>query len=130
MKILQIEDNEAIIDSFGTILNFLGHEYESTMDGRKGVKMITEGKYDLIFLDLTMPEFSGIDVLHELLNYHHSGKVVVITANELESSQVNELFELEVHSIMQKPISLESFSRLLKSFEPSEISKQVSTLTQ
>ena len=108
-----------------TILRFLGHEYESTTDGRKAVEMITENNYDLIFLDLTMPEFSGIDVLHELLNYHHSGKIIVITANDLETNQVDELFDLEVYSIMQKPISLESFSRAIKSIEPIEVPKQL-----
>lgn len=124
MKILQIEDNEAIIDSFATILRFLGHEYDSTMDGKKGVKMITENEYDLILLDLTMPEFSGLDVLHELLNYHHSGRIIVITANELSQSQIDELFELEAYSIMQKPVSLESFSRAIKSFVPTKIPEQ------
>ena len=121
MKVLHIEDEEDILDAFGTIIEFLGHEYYSTTDGREGVKLITENEFDVILLDLTMPEFSGIDVLHELLNHSHSGKVIVLTANELERDMLLKLHELEVYSVLQKPVTLEKLSNAIKSLVPAAV---------
>ncbi|WP_299290086.1 response regulator [Nitrosopumilus sp.] len=117
VKILHIEDNEDIAELFQEMIEILGHDYEFVTDGKEGVKRVTEGNFDLIFLDITMPRFSGFDVLYELLNHHHSGKIVVITASELSTSQTSELEELEVYETIKKPVILNSLSNLLDSFE-------------
>ena len=66
MKILHIEDSKPIVESFSKVLTNQGHDFSSTLFGKKGLELIINNDYDLIFLDLTMPNFSGFDILSEL----------------------------------------------------------------
>ena len=44
-----------------------GYEYESTIDERKGLELIKKNHYDVILLDLSIPEFDGYDVINSLV---------------------------------------------------------------
>ena len=92
MKILVIDDNKNISDMLETLLTMEGHDCVSCNDGRKGLGLVNDGNFDLVLLDLAMPEFSGHDVIEAL---EKSGKlkeqkVIVLTA----SSLVNDILDL------------------------------------
>ncbi|WP_166391370.1 response regulator [Candidatus Nitrosotalea sp. TS] len=63
MRILGVDDNTDITKLLNTILSSEGHEFSSVDNGREGLKRMREQSYDLIFLDLSMPGFSGLDVV-------------------------------------------------------------------
>lgn len=52
-----------------------------TNDGRECLEMLRKNKYDLILLDLAMPEFSGVDILRTLKQEKISVKVVLFSAS-------------------------------------------------
>jgi len=106
MKILHIEDNESISEPIGIFLENNGHEYETTTDGKKGLDLIRKNHYDVVLLDLSMPNFSGYDVISELENDGSLGKekIVILTASIISSKEMKELREMGVHSSLGKPI--------------------------
>jgi len=129
MKILHIEDNEGISEPIGIFLEHKGHEYESTTDGREGLQLIRANHYDIILLDLSMPKFSGFDVL-EGLNRDDSvtkEKIVVLTASVLSEDKIKELRGMGVHSSLGKPII---HSELLKKLELIEQNHTITTNIQ
>jgi DNA-binding response OmpR family regulator len=65
LRILVIDDNEEITEVLSVYCESRGIECITINDGKKGLKTILEEQFDLILLDLAMPEFSGIDVVLE-----------------------------------------------------------------
>jgi len=108
MKILHIEDSSEIGAIFSDVLKMEGHEYESISDGRYGLEMALKNNYDVILLDMCMPDYSGMDFLLDLKTKNSSEvrKVIIITNLEFDEYQTKFLSDLGVCSIHQKPISV------------------------
>jgi two-component system, response regulator, stage 0 sporulation protein F len=110
MKILHIEDIPEISSVYSDILKTKNHDFESTIDGKKGLDLVLHNDYDLILLDMCMPNYSGIDFLLDLKDKKSSEihKVVVVSALELDKYQTQFLKKLGVRLTMQKPISVQT----------------------
>jgi|CXWL01.1.fsa_nt_gi DNA-binding response OmpR family regulator len=109
MKILHIEDSPEIGAIFADVLKMEGHEFESITDGRNGLDMVLKNNYDVILLDMCMPDYSGMDFLLDLKTKNSSEvrKVIIITNLELDEFQTKFLTDLGVCSIHQKPVSVQ-----------------------
>lgn len=66
MRILQIEDDSATARAVERILTSLGYECETTGLGREGVALAANNGYDLILLDVMLPDIDGYEVLQHL----------------------------------------------------------------
>ena len=110
MKILHIEDTSEISEIYSDILKTKNHDFESTVSGREGLGKVLKNQYDLILLDMNMPDYSGMDFLLDLKDKKSSelGKVVVVSSLDLDEFQTQLLQDLGVHSIRQKPTSVQS----------------------
>lgn len=119
MKILHIEDTQTIIDAFSKVLTRKGHDFSSCNNGKKGLELILNNYYDLIFLDLTMPDFSGFDLLNELEKdgRHKDKNIVVVTATSLSTEGIDELYKKGVKGVLQKPVSLKDLMNEIKQTE-------------
>lgn len=79
-RILVIDDDEAIRKVF--LLAFEGTEFQvdTALSGEKGLEVLKEQKYDLIYLDLKMPGMDGVETLMELRKIDREVPVYIITA--------------------------------------------------
>ncbi|HEY6736222.1 MAG TPA: response regulator [Candidatus Saccharimonadia bacterium] len=81
--ILFIEDDKPIAEMYARILERNGYQVDFAYNGADGLKMAEDKQYDLILLDIMMPEKTGIEVLHELRGEDGSGypntKIVILT---------------------------------------------------
>jgi len=111
MEILQIDDSTVICDLYSDMLGSRGHSISSVNDGKEGLELVIKNDYDLIFLDMCMPGYSGMNFLADLKNQRPSElkKVVIISRLELDDSQLDELSQFGIHSIQQKPSDLANF---------------------
>ena len=78
-KILVVDDEKRIRDGCSTVLRQEGFEVAVAEDGYKGLKMIEEGHFDIILLDLMMPGVSGMDILDRVKVQHPDTVIIVIT---------------------------------------------------
>ena len=116
MKILHIDDNNEIIDAFSKILLLKGHEYIGENDGKKGASLILKKNFDLIFLDLTMPGFSGFDVLEEIRSKgYDKSNIILMTAAQLTDSTQERIEKLKVSKILKKPITMKTLFEIVNS---------------
>ncbi len=109
MKVLEIDDNPEIIAFVEMTVTSMGHEFASALNGKAGLEMIEKDKYDMVFLDLSMPEFSGIDVINELVAKDMMRKqhIVLFTASAGIEKDLGELREKGVHSYLAKPVDID-----------------------
>ena len=121
MRIFHVDDTSKITDVFSKILTLKKHVYISENDPKTGLKRIFSEDFDLIFLDLFMPKFSGFDILEELKQKNFdTSKIIVLTAATLSDKELNTLKSYNIREIIFKPITLE---KILSTVEDNLIPK-------
>ncbi|MEO9296037.1 MAG: response regulator [Nitrososphaera sp.] len=110
MRILIIDDSHDITDLLVKVLGTVGHEVMSAESGREGLDIMSRERFDLVFLDIAMPDFSGLDVIDELVQ---SGRIrdspiVLFTASSITDAEIAELVKKGVHSSLRKPVRIET----------------------
>ncbi len=108
-RILVIDDNLAIRKSFALALGDADYQADTAKSGKAGIDKVSNTEYDLIFLDLRMPEMNGVETLIRLRDDGHRMPVYIITAFHEEFMDqlrvaADEGYEFEV---MQKPMMSE-----------------------
>src|SRR5438309_10473148 len=106
MKLLLIDDNKDITTMFSKYFTQKGHPCTVCNNSHNGLSMITTGQYDIVLLDLAMPEFSGTDIVNAL---YQSGKIaklnmVALTASSVSAEKEDELVQKGVKGVLKKPI--------------------------
>jgi len=106
MKILGIDDNQDLLDLCEMALTPAGHEYTGVVTGKEGLELIRKQKFDIVLLDLSMPEFSGLDVVNALVEegIMNKQKVVIFTATNPTEKEIGPLLEKGVRSVVIKPL--------------------------
>ena len=112
---LGIDDNVDITRLLDTVLNSSGYEYSYVNNGKEGLKLIQEQKFDLVLLDLAMPEFSGVDVVDALQNEGliNKQKIVLFTASSMTDSEIEQLKKRGVNSCIRKPVDIDILMKKL-----------------
>ena len=80
-RILVVDDERSISDALGMILTQLGHHVDSAKSIKEATELLKGSPYDLIFMDLRLPDGSGIDLLTHVKNDTPYTEVVVMTAH-------------------------------------------------
>ncbi|MDO5444694.1 MAG: response regulator transcription factor [Eubacteriales bacterium] len=80
MKILIIEDEKMLADSLKILLERKGFEVECAYDGKTGEEYAELGIYDLLILDVMMPEMDGYQVAREVRAKRCSTPILMLTA--------------------------------------------------
>ncbi len=79
IKILLIEDEEALVEVLSTKLDREGYEVKVGFDGEEGYNMIAEFQPDMILLDIVMPKMDGYDVLEKMREENVKIPVIIIS---------------------------------------------------
>jgi CheY-like chemotaxis protein len=81
--ILFVEDDRPIAEMYSRVLEREGYQVEFAYDGAEGLQKANKKHYDLVLLDIMMPEKTGIEVLHELRGEDGKGnpdtKIIILT---------------------------------------------------
>lgn len=106
-KVLIVDDNENITEAVKDFFELENIECVSINDGLKGLAEIQNNKYDLILLDLAIPNYSGIDILDALKKqFIVSKNIVLFTASVVKDAEKEKYMVIGVKEILEKPISL------------------------
>ncbi len=109
MKILGIDDNEDLLNLCEIALSSDGHEYTGINNGKEGLEAIKNEKFDIVLLDLSMPDFSGVDVVDALVKdgLMNKQKIIIFTASSATEKEYAPLLEKGAHSILKKPLDID-----------------------
>ena len=106
-KILVVDDNANTTDLVQTLLESSGHSCDRAHSGKECLNMAGQNDYDLIILDIAMPEMTGIDVVNNMkqTGMMPKNKVVFFTASSQTSDEILELQKVGVLDCMRKPFT-------------------------
>jgi adenylate cyclase len=105
-SILVVDDNEINRDLLSRYLARLGHTVQPAPDGRKALEMIDSGAFDLVLLDIMMPELNGYQVLQHLKDSSNWRDLPVIMISALdEMDSVVRCIELGAADYLSKPFN-------------------------
>lgn len=120
MRILVIDNSEEITDAIGFFCESMKDiECYTINDGRQGLERIKREKFDLVMLDLAMPEFSGYDVIKPLKEdgVIESNNIVVFTASS-DLDTLKHIKKSGVKHVFKKPFSLDEIIALVEKYRP------------
>ena len=102
-KILIAEDNELNRDNLAELLIENGYEVKTVCDGREGIEVFLEDKFDLVITDLRMPHVDGLEFLQYIKNTNNDNIVIMITGHGTIDAAV-ESMKLGAFDFITKPI--------------------------
>lgn len=104
-KILIIEDEEKIARFVELELSHEGYETDKATNGREGLEKIESGGYDLVILDIMLPELNGIEVLRRARRTTDV-PVILLTARDSVTDKVSGL-DMGANDYITKPFAIE-----------------------
>ena len=126
-RILLAEDNEANQCLATQMLRKFGYAIETVYNGQEAVEAITSTNYDLIFMDVEMPEMDGLQATARIrseIPFHRQPYIIAMTAYALQSDR-KRCIEAGMDDFLGKPITPSSMKEILLSY----FSKKVSVKT-
>ena len=104
-SILIVEDDEKIFELIQTHVGQLGLELDWARDGRSGLEKARSKEYQLLILDLMLPELGGMEVCRTLREEKNKVPIIMLTAKGEELDRVMGL-ELGADDYLTKPFSI------------------------
>lgn len=130
MKILIVEDEAEIVRFLTLELRHEGYTVGSSADGRSGLQKALSGEYDLVLLDVMLPELNGVEVLRRLRK-ESAVPVILVTARDAVMEKVNGL-DSGANDYITKPFHIEELlariRMVLRTSDPSEQASPAETL--
>jgi len=116
MKVCVIDDNKTITGMISKLLKMKGHESVVINDGPTGLATLGTEVFDVVVLDIAMPDLSGIDIVNSL---YESGKIkdhkiCMFTASSSAEADFDDLRDKGVKEILSKPLKLDTFVSTLE----------------
>ena len=105
-SILLVEDEENLHEALKLNLELEGYEVSSAFDGNKALQLVQEEYFDLIILDLMLPEIDGISVLETIRVQHIEVPILILSARNNSADKVLGL-KKGADDYLTKPFNLE-----------------------
>jgi signal transduction histidine kinase/CheY-like chemotaxis protein len=115
INILIVEDNELNSKVIGEMLRLLGHDPDFAKNGVEACSMTESKTYDIIFMDLIMPDMNGYEASREILSGNSEVIIVALTADTLTDSRK----KAEMSGIVEfigKPVRIDQLRSVLKKY--------------
>ena len=103
MRILVVEDEKRIADFLTRGLQGAGYAVDAAADGATGLHLIHATDYDLVILDLMLPDMDGLQVLEKIRNKKAGPPVLILSARGQVDDRVKGL-ELGADDYLTKPL--------------------------
>lgn len=114
MKILVVDDEQAVRESLRRSLNFNGYQTGLAADGQEAVEYVLKENPDLIILDVNMPRMDGLEVCRELRSQGWGRPILMLTARDGVSDRVAGL-DAGADDYLPKPFALEELLARVRS---------------
>jgi len=105
-KILVIEDEAEVRESYKDMFSLFGYEVEAVSNGRQGLSLINKFDYDVVVTDLNMPEMDGLEVLRYIKKRKPYVEVIVITGFATLENAIQAM-KVGAYDYFTKPVDID-----------------------
>ncbi len=113
MRLLLVEDSDRLRTTLETGLRKAGYAVDSSGNGREGLWLATENEYDVLILDLMLPEIDGLTVLKTLREQGKATHVLILSARDMVEDRVQGL-RMGADDYLVKPFSFDELCARLE----------------
>jgi DNA-binding response OmpR family regulator len=113
-SLLVIEDEDKIARLLELELTYEGYSVELARTGREGLDKILSKDWDLVLLDIMLPELNGLEVLRRIRNTDSNTPIILITARDATPDKVSGL-DLGANDYITKPFEIEEVLARIRS---------------
>jgi DNA-binding NtrC family response regulator len=110
-KILLIDDDESMRTMLSHVLT-KDYDVFSVEDGKKGIQLLSENRFDAVITDLDMPHVTGYDVIQTVRDRGQFIPIIVITGDYSPESQ-NKALRFGANDYLRKPFKIDSIRSAL-----------------
>lgn len=117
LNVLLVEDIELNVIVARSVLEKLGNSVDVAMTGKAALEMFEPGEYDLVLLDIQLPDMTGLDISRELKQRFAADELpplVALTANVLKNKK--EYLDAGMDDVLSKPLSVPALTAMIKKF--------------
>ncbi|MFB0517012.1 MAG: response regulator [Candidatus Neomarinimicrobiota bacterium] len=111
-SILVVDDEKYIVEAVTQHLQASGYEVEGLMDSAKALETVQNEDFDLVLLDLRMPEVSGMEIARAVHAKSTDTKLIILTGYATLDSAI-ESVSLDVYAYLNKPFELRELGRIV-----------------
>jgi len=108
VRILVVEDDALLAEGLTSVLTRAGHVVEHARTGRHADILLVDQAFDLVVLDVGLPDIDGFEVLRRMRQRHSATNVLVLTARDAVEDRVRGL-DLGADDYLTKPFSVNEF---------------------
>lgn len=131
LNVLLVEDIELNVIVARSVLEKLGNSVDVAMTGKAALEMFKPGEYDLVLLDIQLPDMTGLDISGELTKRYPREDLpplVALTANVLKDKQ--EYLNAGMDDVLSKPLSVPALTAMIKKFWDTQDDEESTVTTE
>lgn len=131
LNVLLVEDIELNVIVARSVLEKLGNSADVAMTGKAALEMFKPGEYDLVLLDIQLPDMTGLDISRELTKRYPREDLpplVALTANVLKDKQ--EYLNAGMDDVLSKPLSVPALTAMIKKFWDTQDDEESTVTTE
>lgn len=131
LNVLLVEDIELNVIVARSVLEKLGNSVDVAMTSKAALEMFKPGEYDLVLLDIQLPDMTGLDISRELTKRYPREDLpplVALTANVLKDKQ--EYLNAGMDDVLSKPLSVPALTAMIKKFWDTQDDEESTVTTE
>jgi len=130
-RILLVEDEENLRSTIALNLELEGYEVQCAVNGKEALQMFKANRFDIVVLDIMLPEINGLDVCREIRKENRNVFILFLSARSMGSERIEGL-KAGADDYLSKPFNLEELllriEILLKRKPASTVPNQLNTI--
>lgn len=119
INVLVVDDEKNLTLAMRRLLSAEGYRTETAGSGEEALEAVTETAYDIIFLDVNMPDMNGLETFKKLKKITPHSNVIMITGyGKTLKALVEEARELGVRTVIDKPFKISEITEAIREIIP------------
>ena len=105
-KILIVDDEPRMCDSLKVLLNGRGYEIQTCNSGCEAKECLSKSAFDLVLLDIVMPDIDGHQILDQIDNQQNQAPLVILMTGYASVESALEALKRGAYDYLQKPLKM------------------------
>jgi len=131
VRILLVEDHETTRETMSQLLSEHGANVTSARNGREALRFLPQAEYDVLLLDLNLPDIDGSEILNAIRHSRPPGlRRILVLSGDARPERIEEVKRLGADDMLPKPLRIESVIAALQSDSPDFVTSRDDDLVE